>query len=106
VFTSTTKGGTWERLGTGLPNVSAFDVNLDPSGTKLVVATHGRGVWVYDFGAKAATRPTVDRGSSAPRPNAGPGVAGGALPATGPAPLAVLGVVLLGAAWFTRRRRA
>ena len=65
----------------------------------MVVATHGRGVWIYDFGAQAAARPPVDRG-------AGRGRAGGSLPATGAAPLAVLGVLLLGAAWFTRRRAA
>ena len=99
VFTSSTKGQTWERLGSGLPNVSVFDLNLNPSGTKMVAATHGRGVWVYDFGAKAAGRPTPDRGSAV-------GTAGGRLPATGAGPLAAVGVVLLAAAWLTRRRTA
>jgi hypothetical protein len=89
-------------LGTGLPNVSTFDLNLDPSGSKMVAATHGRGVWVYDFRAKAVTPPV----STPPKNVAGPGTAGGRLPATGAAPLAVLGVVLLGAAWLTRRRTA
>jgi photosystem II stability/assembly factor-like uncharacterized protein len=100
VFTASTKGQSWSRLGTGLPNVSTFDLNLDPSGRKMVAATHGRGVWVYDFGARAATRPVTVT------PATGPGSAGGSLPATGAAPLAVLGVVLLGAAWLTRRRTA
>jgi hypothetical protein len=100
VFTSSLRGGAWERLGTGLPNVSTFDLNLDPTGSKMVAATHGRGVWVYDFGAKATTRPV----SAAPASR--PGTVGGALPATGPGSLAVLGVVLLGAAWLTRRRTA
>lgn len=94
VFTSSIKGGSWSRLGTGLPNVSTFDINLDPTGKKMVAATHGRGVWVFEFAARAA-RPPV----TAPvRPS------GGSLPATGAAPLAVVGVLLLGAAWFTRRR--
>ena len=97
VFTSTLAGGTWERLGTGLPNVSAFDVNLNPAGDKLVVATHGRGVWVYDFAAQAANPPVAVPGSSTP-------VAGGRLPATGALPLGAVGVVLLGAAWLVRRR--
>lgn len=101
VFTSTTKGLSWSRLGTGLPNVSTFDLNLNPSGSKMVAATHGRGVWVYDFQARAVVAPV----SSAPLPS-GPGRAGGSLPATGPGSLAVLGVALLGAAWVTRRRTA
>ena len=104
VFTSSLRGGAWERLGTGLPNVSTFDLNLNPSGSKMVAATHGRGVWVYEFGAQAAVRPVVT--TPVAGPGSGPGTAGGSLPATGPGSLAVLGVVLLGAAWFTRRRTA
>jgi hypothetical protein len=102
VFTSSTKGQSWSRLGTGLPNVSTFDLNLDPSGQKMVAATHGRGVWVYDFRARAATPPV----QAGPPAVAGPGTATGSLPATGAGSLAVLGVVLLGAAWITRRRTA
>ena len=97
VFTSSLRGGTWERLGTGLPNVSVFDLNLDPTGKKMVAATHGRGVWVFEFAAQAARPPVA---VTPVRPS------GGSLPATGAAPLAVLGVALLGAAWLTRRRAA
>ena len=98
VFTSTLRGGTWERLGSGLPNVATFDLNLNPNGSKMVAATHGRGVWIYDFRARAAAPPVSSGGGvAAPR---------GQLPATGPGPLAALGVALLGAAWFTRRRTA
>lgn len=98
VFTAPVTGGTWARLGEGLPNVATFDVNLDPLGKKLVAATHGRSVWVYTFGAAAARPPVV----VAPRPTAPGG--GGALPATGGVPLAVFGLVLLGAAVVVRRR--
>lgn len=103
VFVSSLSGGTWERLGTGLPNVSTFDLNLSPDGRKLVAATHGRSVWTYDFGAAMAAPPRVDRGSAAPRP-ARP--SGGTLPTTGGLPLAVLGVLLLGGSVVARRRQA
>lgn len=56
VFTSSTRGGSWARLGTGLPNVSTFDVNLDPSGERLVAATHGRGPAVRRRRAAAGWR--------------------------------------------------
>ncbi len=35
----------WSRLGTGLPHTVAADLTLHPSGSTLVVATHGRGLW-------------------------------------------------------------
>jgi hypothetical protein len=44
----------WVRVGPNLPNASVFDLRLNPSGSHLVAATHGRGVWIYDFGAPAA----------------------------------------------------
>jgi hypothetical protein len=118
VFTSTLQGQRWERLGAGLPNVSAFDVNLDPAGQKMVVATHGRGVWTYDFGAPMQAPPVPQPGSvGGPPPAAAPGGTGaggtaapgrvlGTLPATGGLPLAALGVGLLTAAWVVRRRSA
>ena len=105
VFTATTKGLRWERLGKGLPNVSTFDLNLNPNGSSLVAATHGRSVWVYDFGAPMANPPKVDRGSSAPRAT-GPRSGLEMLPATGGLPLAVLGATLLGCAVWARRRSA
>ena len=41
----TTAGGTWKRVGTGLPNVITTDLNVTPDG-KILAATHGRGLWV------------------------------------------------------------
>ncbi|MBV9293493.1 MAG: hypothetical protein JO222_13680, partial [Frankiales bacterium] len=43
----------WTRVGRGLPNASVLDLRLNPQGSQLVAATHGRGVWTYNFGAKA-----------------------------------------------------
>ncbi|MCO5993313.1 beta propeller repeat protein [Actinoallomurus rhizosphaericola] len=35
----------WSRLGRGLPHSVAADLSLYPSGSALLVATHGRGLW-------------------------------------------------------------
>jgi hypothetical protein len=35
----------WSRLGRGLPHSVAADLTLYPSGSTLLVATHGRGLW-------------------------------------------------------------
>ncbi|MGN6380071.1 MAG: hypothetical protein ACTHNU_14050 [Gaiellales bacterium] len=38
--------GSWARLGSGLPNVTVWDVAVTPDGTSLVAGTHGRGQWL------------------------------------------------------------
>ncbi len=43
----------WTRVGKGLPNASILDLRLNPQGSQLVAALHGRGVWTYNFGHKA-----------------------------------------------------
>jgi hypothetical protein len=43
----------WQRVGTGLPNSSVLDLRMNPQGSQLVAATHGRGIWTYSFGSKA-----------------------------------------------------
>jgi photosystem II stability/assembly factor-like uncharacterized protein len=44
VFASGLSGGTWKRVGVGLPHTIAADLNTTPDG-RLLVATHGRGLW-------------------------------------------------------------
>ena len=44
VVSSGLHGGTWTRLGT-LPNVSVNDLQLIDNGTKILAATHGRGLY-------------------------------------------------------------
>ena len=41
------RGGTWSPLGTGMPNVTTWQLDLNPSDTKrvLVAGTHGRGAF-------------------------------------------------------------
>ena len=38
-------GTAWSRLGGNLPNSPIADLRLDPDGTTLLAATHGRGLW-------------------------------------------------------------
>jgi hypothetical protein len=45
VFASTDNGAHWANLGTNLPNVVVDQLTLDPNGTHLIAATHGRGIW-------------------------------------------------------------
>lgn len=99
VFTRPKSGGTWERLGAELPNASVWDLNLNPQATKMVAATHGRGLWVYEFGGapKAPAKPRV-HGTKRTRP----------LPATGldPATGFGIGLILTGALLARRVRSA
>lgn len=45
VFSSSDGGSHWSQLGSGLPNVAIDQVFANHSGTKLFLATHGRGIW-------------------------------------------------------------
>jgi hypothetical protein len=44
VFASGLTGGTWKRVGVGLPHTIVSDLNTTPDG-RLLAATHGRGLW-------------------------------------------------------------
>jgi photosystem II stability/assembly factor-like uncharacterized protein len=50
VFASGLAGGTWKRVGVGLPHTIAVDLSNTPDG-RLLVATHGRGLWAIPLGA-------------------------------------------------------
>ena len=45
VFHSATGGGTWERMDEDLPTVAVFDLAAQPGTSRLVAATHGRGMF-------------------------------------------------------------
>ena len=45
VYTSSDSGSTWSVLGTGLPNVSVYQLVPNHSGTELTAFTYGRGIW-------------------------------------------------------------
>ena len=49
-FASLDRGKTWTRInGTNLPTVAVHELALQPNGTDLVAATHGRSLWVTDI---------------------------------------------------------
>jgi hypothetical protein len=107
VFTGPRTGKTWKRLGTGLPQVRMFDLDLDRTGRYLTVSAYGRGVWVLDFGSKASTSssgPGLTGGPTASGSGAG---TGGHLAATGldaGLPGAALLLLVLGGVAVARRR--
>lgn len=48
IFASWDKGKTWMRINNNLPPVSVRDLRVQKRERDLVVATHGRGIWILD----------------------------------------------------------
>ncbi|HJT77736.1 MAG TPA: hypothetical protein VJ739_11090, partial [Gemmataceae bacterium] len=48
LFVSLDAGASWRRLGAGLPTVAVYDLVIHPRDRELVIATHGRGLYVLD----------------------------------------------------------
>jgi photosystem II stability/assembly factor-like uncharacterized protein len=60
LWMSWNRGGHWVRIKSKLPTVPVDDIQIHPRDGDLVLATHGRGVWVLDDMAPlAALRPDV-----------------------------------------------
>ena len=57
VFASSDDGATWQNASAGIPNTVISDVVFDPSSSKLVAATHGRGAFIATV---PPARPTND----------------------------------------------
>jgi hypothetical protein len=108
VFIGPRTGKTWKRLGTKLPQVRMFDLDLDRTGRYLTASAYGRGVWVLDFGAKATTSSSGPGKTGGPTPSAGgTGSSGGHLAATGLGTgLPVTAVLLLGLGALAGARRS
>jgi hypothetical protein len=89
--------GEWVPFGTGIPAaVPAIEISTNPQQTKLVAATHGRGVWVLPLTG------TIAKGGG----GGGTGKTGGErIPTTGlPGWLLLVSVPVLGSALLLRRR--
>ena len=54
VFRSTNSGLSWEPFSDGLPRVAVFGMEFHRTHRVLRIATHGRGVYEYDFSARPA----------------------------------------------------
>ena len=48
LFVSFNRGQNWERLKNGLPTVPVFDLQIHPRDHDLIVATHGRSLYIMD----------------------------------------------------------
>ncbi len=47
-YVTTDAGATWDVLGTNLPSTYVHDLIIHPRDNMIVIATHGRGMWVMD----------------------------------------------------------
>jgi photosystem II stability/assembly factor-like uncharacterized protein len=48
VYKSSDRGRTWQRVRGNLPTVPAYEVTLHPRDNAMILATHGRGIWILD----------------------------------------------------------
>ena len=51
VFVSTDLGGTWTRMQNDMPTNPVHDMKIHPRDNDLIVATHGRGIYIADLSA-------------------------------------------------------
>jgi photosystem II stability/assembly factor-like uncharacterized protein len=48
IFVTTNRGGSWQRLRSGLPTVPVHEIVFHPRDNDMIVATHGRSIWILD----------------------------------------------------------
>jgi hypothetical protein len=48
LFVSLDAGGRWDRLKSNLPTVPVYDIAVHPRENDLILATHGRSIWILD----------------------------------------------------------
>jgi len=48
VYVTTDAAKTWNYLGSGLPNAAVWDLQIHPRDNMIVIATNGRGMWIFD----------------------------------------------------------
>lgn len=48
LFVSVDAGASWERIRGSLPTVPIYEITLHPRDNAMILATHGRGVWILD----------------------------------------------------------
>jgi photosystem II stability/assembly factor-like uncharacterized protein len=51
VFASLNRGGSWTRINNNLPTVAVHEIAVHPTAGEIVVATHGRSLWILDVSA-------------------------------------------------------
>ncbi len=48
MFLTFDRGANWRRMKNGLPTVPVFDIQIHPRDHDLILATHGRSIWIMD----------------------------------------------------------
>ena len=48
LYVSIDKGANWTKMESNLPTVPVFDIAINPRENDLILATHGRGIWIVD----------------------------------------------------------
>jgi photosystem II stability/assembly factor-like uncharacterized protein len=48
LFVTFDRGANWHRMKNGLPTVPVFDIQVHPRDHDLILATHGRSIWIMD----------------------------------------------------------
>ena len=48
VFVSSNAGGNWYSLNMGIPELPVYDISIHPRENDLIIATHGRGIYILD----------------------------------------------------------
>ena len=48
LFVSTDRGGNWQRVRSGLPTVPIHEIVFHPRENDMILATHGRSIWILD----------------------------------------------------------
>ncbi len=59
VYVSVDGGGSWTRMKNDMPTQAAYDMKIHPREDDLIVATHGRGIYIADISALAQITPEV-----------------------------------------------
>ncbi len=51
VYASTNRGASWTKINNNLPTVAVHEIAVHPTAGEIVVATHGRSIWILDVTA-------------------------------------------------------
>jgi hypothetical protein len=57
IWVSVNKGGAWAKLNSNLPTVAVHEVAQPTTASEIVIATHGRSVWVLDVASLRQMKP-------------------------------------------------
>src|SRR5439155_8639234 len=60
IFTSVNRGATWTKLNNNLPTVAVHEVAQPTTASEIVVATHGRSIWILDVASLRQMTPCTE----------------------------------------------